>query len=64
MEGRWWVLIVFLAVPAALIVATLEFFSSNPISIFTLLVVMTAGFVYFLSYTDIPGTDSAVEPHW
>lgn len=64
MEGRWWVLILFFALPAALIGVTIAYFSSNPVSILALIAVMTTGFLYFVTYTDRPGFDAASEPHW
>lgn len=52
MDGRWVTLLLLLVLPAALIGVTIQFFSSNPVSIFTCLAVMVVGAFYLLSYTE------------
>ena len=52
MDGRWLTVLLLLVLPAALIGVTIEFFSSNPVSIFTLLAVMVIGALYLLTYTE------------
>lgn len=52
MDGRLFTVLALLAVPAALIVVTIAFFSSNPVSIFTLIAVMLVGGLYLLTYRE------------
>ena len=52
MDGRVATLLLAEAVPAALIGVTIWKFSSNPLSLLALIVVMVAGGFYLLSYTD------------
>jgi hypothetical protein len=55
MNGRVFTLIATMVVPAALIGVTVAFFSSNPVSIFGLLAVMSVGAVYLLTYREVSG---------
>lgn len=55
MNGRWITLLLLIVLPAALIGVTIEFFSSNPVSIFVLLAAMVAGSVYLLTYAETFG---------
>jgi hypothetical protein len=55
MNGRQFTLITTLIVPAALIGVTVAFFSSNPLSIFGLMGVMTVGAIYLLTYREVSG---------
>ncbi len=55
MDGRWLTFLLLIVVPAALIGVTIEFFSSNPVSIFTLLAAMLVGGFYLLTYTETFG---------
>jgi len=52
MDGRLVTVLLTLILPAALIGVTVEWFHSNPISIFGLLAVMIVGAFYLLSYTE------------
>ncbi len=52
MDGRWVTLLLLIALPAALIGVTIEFFSSNPVSIFVLLAAMVIGGFYLLTYNE------------
>lgn len=55
MDGRWLTFLLLILLPAALIGVTIEFFSSNPVSIFTLLAAMLVGGFYLLTYTETFG---------
>ncbi len=52
MDGRWVTFFLLIVLPAALIGITIEFFSSNPVSIFTLLAAIVVGAFYLLTYTE------------
>ena len=52
MDGRLFTVLALLVLPAALIGVTVEVFSSNPVSIFTLLAVMIVGIFYLVSYKE------------
>lgn len=52
MDGRLFTVLGFFVVPAALIGLTVGVFSSNPIAIFGLMVVMIVGALYLLSYRE------------
>jgi len=55
MDGKLVTGIGLLVVPAALLAATVAWFSSNPISIFVLLAVMLVGSMYLLTYREAFG---------
>ncbi len=55
MDGRWLTFLLLIVLPGALIGVTVAFFSSNPVSIFTLLAAMLVGAFYLLTYTDTFG---------
>jgi hypothetical protein len=55
MNGRQFTLIATLVVPTILIGLTVAFFSSNPLSIFGLMGVMTVGAMYLLTYREVSG---------
>jgi hypothetical protein len=52
MDGRWFTVIFLFLVPAAAIAATVLWFSSNPVAIFTALAAMIAGAFYLMTYTE------------
>ena len=52
MDGRLLTVLIALVLPAALIGVTVAYFSSNPLSILGLFVVMTGGVFWLLSYPD------------
>lgn len=52
MDGRLLTLLLAIILPGALIGVTVAFFSSNPVSILGLFVVMTGGVFWLLSYSD------------
>ncbi len=52
MDGRWFTVLVLLVVPAVAIGATVVWFASNPVAIFTALAAMVAGALYLMTYTD------------
>jgi hypothetical protein len=52
MDGRWFTVIVLLIVPAVGIAATVVWFASNPVAIFTAFAAMIAGAFYLLTYTE------------
>jgi hypothetical protein len=52
MDGRWFTVIVLLIAPAVAIAASVIWFASNPIAIFTAFAAMIAGAFYLLTYTD------------
>ena len=52
MDGRWFTVIALLIAPAIGIWVTIQWFSSNPVSIFTAFAAMVAGAFYLLTYTD------------
>lgn len=52
MDGRLLTVLLAIVLPAALIGVTIGFFSSNPISILGLFVVMTGGVFWLLSYSE------------
>jgi|HubBroStandDraft_4_1064222.scaffolds.fasta_scaffold2507207_2 hypothetical protein len=52
MDGRILTLLLTFGLPAVLIAVTVWQFSSNPLSILALLMVMVGGAVYLLTYTD------------
>ena len=52
MDGRVITLLLTYALPAVLIAVTVWKFASNPIAILALIMVMIAGSVYLLTYTD------------
>lgn len=52
MDGRLFTILVAIVLPAALIGVTIAFFSSNPLSILGLFIVMTGGIFWLLSYTE------------
>jgi hypothetical protein len=52
-DGRIIVVGLTLVLPAILMIATVEWFSTNPISMLILLSVMLLGCLYLLSYTDV-----------
>jgi len=55
MDGRLFTVIVFLAIPAALIALTVAEFASNPVSIFVLIAIMIVGSLYLLTYKETFG---------
>ena len=55
MDGRWFTVVVLLIAPIAGIVATIEWFSTNPLAIMFFLSVMILGAFYLLTYTDAFG---------
>jgi hypothetical protein len=55
MDGKLFVVIVFLAIPSALIGLTIWKFSSNPVSIFVLISLMIMGAIYLLTYKETFG---------
>ncbi|MCI4326932.1 MAG: hypothetical protein L3K16_04770 [Thermoplasmata archaeon] len=55
MDGRILTLLLTFALPTLLIIVTVWEFSSNPVSILALLMVMIGGAVYLLTYTDAFG---------
>jgi len=55
MDGKLVTGLGLLAVPAVLIGATVAWFSSNPVSIFTLIAVMLVGSFYLLTYRETFG---------
>ncbi|MFZ0830719.1 MAG: hypothetical protein WCB18_05520 [Thermoplasmata archaeon] len=52
MDGRILVVALTLALPAALIAATVAWYSTNPVSLLILFSVMLLGGLYLLSYSD------------
>jgi hypothetical protein len=52
MDGRWFTVLFLLVLPAALIAASVIWFASNPIAIFSAFAAMIAGAFYLLTYTD------------
>ncbi len=52
MDGRILTALVTILLPAILIGVTIEFFSSNPLAILGLFVVIVGGTFWLLSYTD------------
>jgi hypothetical protein len=52
MDGRWFTVLALLVLPAAAIGATVVWFASNPVAIFTAMAAMVAGAFYLLTYTD------------
>ncbi|MCI4369923.1 MAG: hypothetical protein L3J81_01175 [Thermoplasmata archaeon] len=52
MDGRIATLLLTFLLPAILIAVTVWQFGSNPVSILVLLMVMIAGAIYLLTYTD------------
>ncbi len=52
MDGRILTILLGIVLPAALIGVTVAFFSSNPLSILGLFMVMTGGVFWLLSYTE------------
>jgi hypothetical protein len=52
MDGRILTLLLTFGLPTILIAVTVAEFSSNPLSILALLMVMIGGAVYLLTYTD------------
>jgi hypothetical protein len=52
MDGRWFTVIALFIVPAVGIAATIVWFASNPIAIFTAFAAMIAGAFYLLTYTE------------
>ncbi len=55
MDGRLFVVVAFLVVPAALIGVTIAEFRSNPVSIFVLIGAMLVGGLYLLTYKETFG---------
>jgi predicted branched-subunit amino acid permease len=55
MDGRIITLLLTFLLPAVLIAVTVWQFASNPISILVLLMVMIAGALYLLTYTETFG---------
>jgi len=55
MDGKLVTGIALLAVPAALIGATVAWFSSNPVSIFAFIALMLVGAIYLLTYREAFG---------
>lgn len=52
MDGRLFILLVFLAVPGALVGVTIGWFHANPIAILVLFSTMLVGIFYLLTYRD------------
>ena len=52
MDGRWFTVIALLIAPAVAIAATVAWFASNPVAIFTAFAAMIAGAFYLLTYTE------------
>lgn len=52
MEGRSWVVILTLIIPAILIGITVVAFAINPLSILVLLTIMVGGVLYLQTYTE------------
>ncbi|MCL4308269.1 MAG: hypothetical protein M1606_00520 [Candidatus Thermoplasmatota archaeon] len=52
MDGRILTALLTILLPAVLIGVTIEFFSSNPLAILGLFVVIVGGTFWLLSYTD------------
>lgn len=52
MDGRILTLLLAIVLPAALTGVTIAFFSSNPLSILGLFIVMTGGVFWLLSYSE------------
>jgi len=52
MDGRWFTVIVLMIAPIAGIVATIAWFSSNPLAILAAIGVMIVGAFYLLTYTE------------
>jgi hypothetical protein len=55
MDGKLVTAVGLLLVPGALIGVTVAWFSSNPVSIFAMLALMTVGGFYLLTYRDVFG---------
>lgn len=52
MEGRSWVVVLTLILPAILIGITIVKFAINPLSILVLLTIMVGGVLYLQTYTE------------
>lgn len=52
MDGRWFTLLVFVVLPAALIGVTVAVFHSNPISFLVLVGAIVVGTFYLLTYRE------------
>ncbi len=59
MNGKLFTILAMFVVPVALLGVTIAWFSSNPISVFTLISVMVIGGVYLLTYRDAFGREEA-----
>jgi predicted branched-subunit amino acid permease len=52
-DGRWIVVGLTIVLPAILMVLTVAYYSTNPISMLVLFSVMLFGCLYLLSYSDV-----------
>jgi hypothetical protein len=51
-DGRWIVIGLTIVLPAILMVVTVAYYATNPVSMLVLFSVMLFGCLYLLSYTD------------